>query len=97
LSPIVPGLSSRPALIERLIERCAGEGLSVVGAHVMHLEDGTRAHFFSWLADRHPELVSGYEQLYRGRNSPPAAYRTEVARAVGLARERHPVASRARD
>ena len=97
LSPIVPGLSSRPALIERLIETCAEEGLSVVGANVMHLEDGTRTHFFAWLAERHPELVDGYEQLYQGRNSPPAAYRSEVARAVNLARERHPVASRARE
>jgi len=94
LSPIVPGLSSRPALIERLIETCAGQGLSVVGANVMHLEDGTRTHFFSWLADHHPELVSGYEQLYQGSNSPPAAYRAEVARVVRLARERHPVTPR---
>ena len=91
LSPIVPGLSSRPALIERLIEACGGQGLPVVGANVMHLEDGTRTHFFSWLADRHPELVGGYERLYRGRSSAPAAYRTEVARAVALARARHPL------
>ncbi len=97
MSPIVPGLSSRPALIERTIEACAGDGLTAVGANVMHLEDGTRTHFFSWLADRHPGLVSGYERLYRGQ-SPPAAYRAEVARVVALARARHPpVASRARD
>jgi DNA repair photolyase len=88
LSPIVPGLTSRPALIERLIETCAGDGLPVVGANVMHLEDGTRAHFLSWLADHHPELLSGYEELYRERHSPPAAYRTEVARVVALARDR---------
>jgi len=88
LSPIVAGVSSRPALVERLIEACGGQGLPVVGANVMHLEDGTRTHFFSWLADRHPELVGGYEQLYQGRNSPPAAYRSEVARVVRLAQDR---------
>jgi DNA repair photolyase len=95
MSPIVPGFSSRPALIERTIEACAQEGLAVVGANVMHLEEGARTHFLAWLASTHPELVDGYADLYR-RKTAPAAYRAEVARVVASARDRHPPTTRPR-
>ena len=95
MSPIVPGFSSRPALIERTIEACAKEGLGVVGANVMHLEEGARTHFLAWLARTHPELVDGYDQLYQ-RKTAPAAYRAEVSRVVAGARDRHPPSTRPR-
>jgi DNA repair photolyase len=85
MSPIVPGLSSKPSLIERTVKACAAHGVRIAGGNVMHLEEGARTHFFAWLEREHPELVPGYRDLYRGK-SVPAAYAKEVARVLGNAR-----------
>jgi DNA repair photolyase len=50
MSPIVPGISSRPALLERTVKAIADHGARFVGCAVMHLEDGTRDHFMKWLS-----------------------------------------------
>jgi DNA repair photolyase len=85
MSPIVPGFSSKPALIERTVEACAAHGVRIAGGNVMHLEEGARTHFFAWLEREHPELVPGYRELYRRKNA-PAAYTKEVARVLGYTR-----------
>jgi len=85
MSPIVPGFSSKPALIERTVEACAAHGVRIAGGNVMHLEEGARTHFFAWLEREHPALVQGYRKLYKGKNA-PAAYTKEVARVLSDAR-----------
>ena len=85
MSPIVPGLSSKPSLIERTVNACAAHGVRVAGGSVMHLEEGARTHFFAWLEREHPELVAGYRDLYRGKSA-PMAYTKEVARVLSDAR-----------
>ena len=77
MSPIVPGISSKPALIERTIADAAHAGVPVVGSNVMHLQGGTRDHFMAWLAQEYPQLVEGYQRLY-ARDYAPAAYCAEV-------------------
>jgi DNA repair photolyase len=93
MSPIVPGFSSKPALIERTVAACAEYGVRLAGGNVMHLEEGARLHFFAWLEQERPELLEGYRELYRGKSA-PEAYRKEVARIVTDARTRFNVASR---
>ena len=87
MSPIVPGLSSKPSLIERTVNACAAHGVRIAGGNVMHLEEGARTHFFAWLEREHPELVAGYRDLYRGKSA-PMAYTKEVARVLSSARAR---------
>ena len=87
MSPIVPGFSSKPALIERTVQGCAAPGVRIAGGNVMHLEEGARTHFFAWLDREHPELADGYRKLYRGKSA-PAAYAREVARVLADARAR---------
>jgi DNA repair photolyase len=77
MNPIVPGLSSKPALMERTMKAIADHGARFVGCNVMFLEGGTRDHFLRWLGDTHPELAGGYTQLY-SRKYAPDAYRKEV-------------------
>ena len=77
MNPIVPGISSRPSLIERTMKAIADHGARFVGCNVMFLEGGTRDHFMRWLSDEFPHLVSGYRELY-SRKYAPAAYRQEV-------------------
>jgi DNA repair photolyase len=87
MAPIVPGISSKPSLIERTIKAAADHGARIVGANVMHLEGGTRDHFIRWLEQEYPQLVDGYRQLYAGKYA-PVAYRKEVAKAVAAAKLR---------
>jgi len=97
MNPIVPGLSSRPALIERTIKAIADHGAAFVGCNVMFLEGGTRDHFLRWLTDEFPHLVDGYRTLY-ARKYAPSDYRKEVFTLVdglrkkyGMGKREHPV------
>ena len=86
-APIVPGISSKPSLIERTIKAAADHGARVFGANVMHLEGGTRDHFMRWLAHEYPHLVEGYQKLYVGKYA-PAGYRDEVKKVVAAVQKK---------
>jgi DNA repair photolyase len=88
MNPIVPGISSKPAILERTVKAIAESGASFVGCNVMFLEGGTRDHFMRWLGDAYPQLVDGYQQLY-ARKYAPAAYRKEVSQVVGILRAKY--------
>jgi hypothetical protein len=87
MNPIVPGITSKPALLERTIKAIADHGARFVGCNVMFLEGGTRDHFMRWTAREFPHLVDRYNQLYAGKYA-PAAYRKEVQNVVGLLRKK---------
>ncbi len=88
MSPIVPGISSKPALLERTIKAIADHGARFVGSNVMHLQGGTRDHFMGWLEREFPALVDGYLRLYSG-NYAPQAYRKEVKNTIGRLKQKH--------
>jgi DNA repair photolyase len=81
MSPIVPGFSSRPALLERTMKAAVDHGARFIGSNVMHLEGGTRDHFMRWLETERPELVDGYRQLYTSKYA-TKAYREEVKKVM---------------
>lgn len=82
MNPIVPGISSRPALIERTVKTIVEHGACFIGCNVMYLQDGTRDHFLRWLSQAFPHLVEGYDRLYAGKY-PPKGYRDEIKNVVG--------------
>jgi DNA repair photolyase len=88
MNPIVPGLSSKPALLERTMKAIADHGARFVGCNVMFLEGGTRDHFMRWLSAEYPHLVDGYTQLY-ARKYAPSAYRKQVQAVVNGLRRKH--------
>ena len=88
MSPIVPGISSKPRLIDKTVKDAAALGVPIVGSNVMHLQGGTRDHFVAWLTQEHPELVEGYRRLYV-RDYAPASYCNEVKKVVSQARTKH--------
>jgi len=96
MNPIVPGITSRPALLERTMKAIADHGARFVGCNVLFLEGGTRDHFMRWLAQEFPHLVEGYHQLYAGKYA-PSAYRKEVQHVVGLLRQQYGVHGRTED
>jgi DNA repair photolyase len=88
MNPIVPGITSRPALLERTVKAIADHGARFVGCNVMFLEGGTRDHFMGWLQQEHPDLVGGYQRLY-ARKYAPQAYRKEVSGLVAALRTKY--------
>jgi DNA repair photolyase len=96
MNPIVPGITSKPAPLERTMKAIADHGARFVGCNVMFLDGGTRDHFMRWLAHEFPHLVGGYEQLYAGKYA-PSPYRREVQQIVGLLREKYGVNRRDKD
>lgn len=93
MAPLVPGVTTKPALLEATIKAAADHGAVSIGAMVLHLEGGARTHFLRVLAQEFPHLVEGYERLYAGKRA-PASYTDEVARVVGLLKARHGMRSR---
>lgn len=90
MAPLVPGITTKPALIEATIKAAAEHGAVSVGAMVLHLEGGARSHFLQVIATEYPHLVDGYERLFAKKRA-PAAYTGEVARIVGLLKARYGV------
>ena len=88
MAPIVPGLTSQPARLERTVKAIADSGARHVGAMVMHLEGGTRDHFMGFLAREYPELVEQYGHLYAGKYA-PAPYLQRVQDVVGMLKARY--------
>jgi DNA repair photolyase len=93
MNPIVPGISSRPALMERTMKAIADHGAHFVGCNVMYLEGGTRDHFTKWLEGEHPELVDGYRRLY-ARKYAPSMYRKEILAVFNALRDKYRLSRR---
>jgi DNA repair photolyase len=96
MNPIVPGLSSRPALMERTMKAIADHGARFVGCNVMFLEGGTRDHFMRWLSAEYPSLADGYHQLYVRKYASPA-YRKDVHNVFNALRKTYGVNGRDED
>jgi len=96
MNPIVPGISSKPSLIERTVKAIADHGAQFVGCNVLFLEGGTRDHFMKFLQQDFPHLVDGYQQLYAGKYA-PKAYRSEVRQVVGHLRAKYGLNTREAD
>jgi DNA repair photolyase len=88
MAPIVPGLTSQPAKLERTIKAIADHGAAFVGANVLYLKDGTRTHFMNFLEKHYPDLATGYQRLYRGAYA-PKAYADQVRAIVKLLQARY--------
>jgi DNA repair photolyase len=93
MNPIVPGISSKPALLERTVKAIADHGARFVGCNVMFLEGGTRDHFMRWLAQEYPQLVDGYTHLY-ARKYATSNYRKEVSSVIGMLKAKYGLRSR---
>ena len=87
MAPIVPGISSKPALLERTVKAAVDHGARFVGSNVMHLEGGTRDHFMRWLEASIPSWWTAIGKLYASKYA-PKAYRERVDSVVQGARRK---------
>jgi DNA repair photolyase len=93
MAPIVPGFTSARAKLERTVKAIADHGARFVGSNVMHLEDGTRAHFLNFVSREFPSMRPRFERLYAGKHV-PAAYRKEVKAMVRVLQNRYGLSKR---
>ncbi|MCH7747247.1 MAG: radical SAM protein [Acidobacteria bacterium] len=88
MAPVVPGLTSQPAKLERTIKAIADHGARFCGAIVMHLEGGTRDHFMRFLSREFPDLAPRVDRLYAGKYA-SRQYRDQVHGVLELLRRRY--------
>jgi DNA repair photolyase len=93
MAPIVPGITSHPAKLERTIQAIADHGAAFMGANVLYLKEGTRVHFMNFLEKNFPELSKKYHGLYRGAYA-PTSYAKEVQSIITLLQSRYGVKRR---
>ena len=92
MAPVVPGITTNRRALEATLSAIASHGAAFVGANVLHLEGGTRDHFFGFLEREYPQLIDGYRRLYaNGSKRVPRDYAdavrtkiTELREAIGL-------------
>jgi len=75
VAPVLPHLTDSVEHLDALLGQIAGAGATGVTAFGLHLRGTTRGWFMSWLARSHPELVSGYRELYRRGAYLPSDYK----------------------
>ena len=93
MAPIVPGFTSARSKIERTLKAIADHGARFVGCNVMHLQDGTRAHFLDFISREFPPMRPRFEKLYANKHA-PAAYRKEVQGMVRVLQNRYGLTKR---
>jgi DNA repair photolyase len=81
MMPLVPGITTSRASVERTLEAIAGAGAKFVGTCVARLDPGVKEHFLGFLEREYPDLVEGYGRLY-ARNHATREYEREIKAMV---------------
>jgi DNA repair photolyase len=87
MMPLVPGITTTRPIVERTLRAIADAGVSVAGSGVAHLEDGVRQYFFRFLEREYPDLLEGYEKLYKRGGYAPRAYADKIRAMVSEVRQ----------
>jgi DNA repair photolyase len=81
MMPLVPGITTSRAVVERTLQAIADAGATFTGACVARLDPGVREHFLAFLEREYPALVEGYERLYT-RSRAESSYAREIKEMV---------------
>jgi DNA repair photolyase len=87
MMPLVPGITTGRASIERTVRAIADAGVPLLGSNVAHLEAGVREHFFRFLEREYPQLLAGYGRLYARNGYAPRDYAVTLRARVRRAAE----------
>jgi DNA repair photolyase len=95
MAPLVPGFSTRPEQLEATVKAVADHGAAFVGANVMFLKEGTRDHFLGFIRREFPEMLEGFEKLYRGPYA-PGGYTSAIRQMMSTLQQRYDIRPRER-
>jgi DNA repair photolyase len=88
MAPILPGISDSPEQLRAVVRAAADAGATHLTPITLHLRRGVKEEFMPWLEETYPELVAGYQRLYRGAIAPKAV-REEISNQVRAEKRRH--------
>jgi DNA repair photolyase len=72
IAPLMPGVNDSPEEVAEIVRLADEAGATSVGAVALHLRGEVKDVFFEWLAERRPELLERYAELYaKGAYLPP--------------------------
>jgi DNA repair photolyase len=95
MAPLVPGVSTRPEQLEATVKAVADHGAAFVGANVMFLKQGTRDHFLGFIRREFPQMLEGFEKLYRGPYA-PSGYTSAIRQMISTLQQRYDIRPRER-
>lgn len=90
--PLLPWLTDGDREIDGLMRALASSGAARVMSGALHLRPGAKEWYLRWIADDHPGLLAGYEQMYARSAYAPESYRRTLSRVAGEAAARHGLA-----
>jgi DNA repair photolyase len=78
-APVLPGITDKPKELEALVKAAAEAGALNIYANPLFLKPCSRSVFLPFIAERFPDLVPLYEQLYGERDFGSQAYRKHLS------------------
>jgi len=82
IAPLMPGINDDPEQVRPIVERAREAGATFLGGVALHLRGEVKDVFFAWLAEKRPDLLPEYEQLYKGRAYMRPEQRKRATRAL---------------
>jgi DNA repair photolyase len=82
VAPLMPGINDSPKQVREVVRLATEAGASYITGIALHLRRGVREVFMEWLAERRPELVPRYEELYRRGAYMPVAERRALTKLL---------------
>jgi DNA repair photolyase len=82
IAPLMPGINDDPAQVQPIVERAKAADATFLTGIALHLRDEVKDVFFNWLAEKRPDLLPAYEQLYKGRAYMRPQDRQKATRAL---------------
>ena len=89
VAPVLPWLTDSTDHLDRLFAAVADAGARHATVLPLHLRPGAREWFLAWLTRERPDLVDGYDRVYRGGSYALAEYRAWLTARVRPLLARH--------
>jgi DNA repair photolyase len=82
IAPLMPGINDSPAQVQPIVDRAKEAKATFLGGVALHLRDEVKDVFFAWLQEKRPDLLPGYEKLYKKRAYLPSEQRNQIGSVV---------------
>ena len=88
LAPVLPGLTDAEAAIAAVAEAAREHGATSFWGGVLRLAPLVKEHYFDFVGDTFPELLSRYQRAYPRRDA-PHDYRDRLDERIARVKERY--------
>jgi DNA repair photolyase len=88
LAPVLPGITDSVASIEAVAATAREHGAAFFGATALRLAPLVKEHYFAFVGQAFPELLSRYERAYSGVYA-PKAYQEKLSQRIDRIRTRY--------